>query len=145
MWNSLIILSFLNLPVGSLSATSKQQDSYISGITSLQARYLNYNCSAADDSVLRVCRTHIDQSKIPRGDHTDKFKAEQLKVNVLCLKGEIDKGITVAREMYEEARKLNHSVGKALALQSIGATYMYTGQYKQAFASFSEVKSFLPD
>lgn len=133
------IIFFLYFSCGSLYAISTKNDSCFSVITTLSARYLNYNCSAANDSVISICKEVADWCTT-HNNYTQKFQAEQVAVNALCLQGHIDEGIKMAKEMYETAKQLNHSLGKALALQAIGATYMYTGQYTQALATFSEAR-----
>ncbi len=60
-------------------------------------------------------------------DWNTAFLAAQIKVNATCLKGGTGEAIVQAQEMYEKAKLLNSSRGRALSLQAIGDTYMHTG------------------
>lgn len=135
----IFILFSLVLLCANLHAISTRSDSLFSKIISLSSKYLNYNCSTDSDSIVKICK-EVSQWSTAHNNYIQKFEAEQLAVNVLCLTGNIDGGITIAKEMYKTASVLDHPLGKALALQSIGATFMYTGQYTQALATFSEAR-----
>lgn len=134
------IILFLSLFCGNLSAVSPAADSLFPVLTNLSVRYLNYNCSVAGDSVLKICDEAIRQAT-GEEDYMKLFRAGQLAVNAHCLQGDIGRGISMSKEMYEKAKALNTPAGKALALQTIGATYMYTDQYAQALSTFSEALS----
>ncbi len=135
----IVVFICLTLLGGNLYAISSKGDSLFSEVIILSNRYLTYNCSTPDDSVVNLCKETIDWA-VAHDDYTQKFYAEKLLVSVLCIKGEVEQGISITREMYEEAKKLNYPLGKALALQAIGSTYMYTGQYLQALSTFSEAR-----
>lgn len=135
----IFILTLLILLSGKLYAVSTKADSLYPEIKSLSCRYLNYNCSTNNDSIVTICKAAAEWYMI-NNDHVQKFQTEQLIVNALCLTGHIDGGISIAKEMYKTANALNHSLGKALALQAMGATFMHTGQYTQALSTFSEAR-----
>lgn len=135
----IFILFSLILLCANLYATSTRNDSLFSKITSLSSKYLNYNCSTDCDSIVKICK-EASQWFTAHNNYIQKFEAEQLAINALCLTGDIDGGISMAKEMYKTASAQNHRLGKALAIQSIGATFMYTGQYAQALSTFAEAR-----
>ena len=132
-----IFLLFSIVWFGNSYAISNPTDSVFLKTNILANRYLNYNCSTSNDSVIKICREAIDWSTV-HDHHLGKLYAEQLLVNALCLEGDIEQGITIAKEMYKAAKASDSPLEKGLALQAIASTYMHTGQYTQAQTAFSE-------
>lgn len=80
--------------------------------------------------------------KNPRkqNDLKTAFIVAQIKVNTTCLEGETGEAIVQAHEMYDKAKDLKYSVGRALSLQAMGDTYMHAGLYALAAETFWQPK-----
>lgn len=132
----LIIFISCNL---TMHAAMANADTLSQKIHSFSARYLNYNCSHSGDSVLFFCSETEKRADL-RKDLRSKFRAQQVAVNALCLRGDIGLGIATSGRMYEEAKGQYDPLVTALAVQSFGATYLHSGEYRQALETFAEAE-----
>lgn len=105
-------------------------------LLSLSNRNLTYSTTAAwKDSILTLC-TEIEPEYWKSKDYSTAFLIAQIKVNTTSLEGETGEAIVQAHEMYDKAKQLKSSEGRALSLQAIGDTYMHTGLYALAAETF---------
>lgn len=138
------ILFLLFLLVGDFQAFSLPAGSLPEKVRNLSGRYLNYYCSTPADSVFAIC-TQAENQATKQLDYTEKFLSQLLSVNAFCIKGDMGLAIDIAGRMYQDAKKMNHQFGSALALQAIGSTYMYAGQYPEADTTFAEAEKLMSE
>lgn len=98
---------------------------------------LNYIGFVSEDRILDLC-AKMERLARKEKDYDNLFRIQLIAVNSNCLKGNLGQAVCRAREMYNEARKLNSELGIALAIQAIGDTYMYSNELSQAYAAFEE-------
>lgn len=108
------------------------------------AKNLNYGSPIPENDILALC-TQNELLARKAGDYDNLFRIGQVSVNSSCLKGDLGLAINKAREMYEEAKRRKNDLGIALAIQSIGDTYMHAGQYDQALTTFAEAESYMKE
>ena len=118
------------------NAVNAQSIHKLPHLLSLSNRNLIYSTTSVwKDSILALC-AEVEQEAWESEDWNTAFLAAQIKVNATCLKGGTGEAIVQAQEMYEKAKLLNSSRGRALSLQAIGDTYMHTGLYALAVETF---------
>lgn len=135
----LVILAFYTACASSAFATSLSDSESLRLLYALSVKNLNYGSSVSESEILTLCdRNELQARKV--GDYDEVFRIGQISVNSSCLKGDLGLAINKARGLYEEAKKQDHKLGIALAIQSIGDTYMHAGQNEQALATFAEAE-----
>lgn len=108
----------------------------LSHLLSLSNRNLIYSTTSVwKDSLLTLC-AEVEQEVWKSDNLNTAFLAAQIKVNATCLEGGTGEAIVQAQGMYEKAKQLNSSRGRALSLQAIGDTYLHTGLYALAVETF---------
>ena len=96
------------------------------------------------DSILKLC-AEIGEESWKQNDLKTAFIVAQIKVNTTCLEGETGEAIVQAHEMYDKAKDLKYSEGRALSLQAMGDTYMHAGLYALAAETFLAAEAELKD
>ena len=110
-------------------------------LLSLSNRSLTYSTTAAwKDSILMLC-TEMEPESWKSEDYSTAFLIAQIKVNTTSLNGETGEAIVQAHGMYDKAKQLKSSEGRALSLQAIGDTYMHTGLYALAAETFEAAET----
>lgn len=144
---SILILLFFTvyLFAGQGNTIKAQSIQKLPELFSLSNRNLTYSTTSAwTDSILKLC-AEIGEESWKQNDLKIAFIVAQIKVNTTCLEGETGEAIVQAHEMYDKAKDLKYSEGRALSLQAMGDTYMHAGLYALAAETFLAAEAELKD
>ena len=108
----------------------------------LAGRNYNYSSAISEEEVLQLCRK-MESLARDGEDFENLFFIQQVTVNSYCLEGNFGLAVNKAQQMYDEAKKLNSSIGLALSIQAMATTYMHSSQNKQALETFEEASEIL--
>ena len=143
MKQTVLLWSILSIAIMQSAFSASLSDSeLLRRLYALSVKNLNYGSPIPEDDILALC-TESERLAREAEDNDELFRIGQISVNSSCLKGDIVLAINKARGMYEEAKKCKSDIGIALAIQSLGDTYMHAGQYKQALTTFAEAENYM--
>ena len=127
-----------------LNATPVSNDAELYHLYALASKNLNYSSSVPDECIIELC-TKVEKRTRDAGDYDNMFRVQLIEVNANCLRGTVGLAVSKAQQMYKLARDLNSDLGKALAIQAMGITFMHSNESKQAYTAFLEAEEKLQD
>lgn len=129
----LVIIMLFSFPLHSEDRNTE----HLSNLEHLMDNYLAYDANTPIDSVI----TWGEQVSpiLEKGNRLELyFRVRQLIVYLYSMRGDIGRSIDGAREMYEKAEKMKHTLGIALSSRAIGDAYYCSNMIKEAIDSYIE-------
>lgn len=112
-------------------------DNHLSILQHLMDENLAYDSIAPIDSV--ICwGQQISPALEQKGEMELFFRLRQLMVHLYSIRGDVGHAIDEARQMYEKAESLNHSLGLALSSRAIGDAYYCSNMAPEAINAYKE-------
>ena len=106
-------------------------------LESIIYKNLTFNQSIHPDSIIRWGE-EVEPILLKNKLYKELFEIKSLVAQTHAMRGDISLAIDKVQLMSDEAKSLNYELGFALAIQSIGDTYMYSNMRSEAISSYKQ-------
>lgn len=122
----------------STTAHSTNQDAgHLALLQSLIDNNITYSNKAGSDSII-LWVNQLSPSLEKKKQYETLFQLKAMTVSAYAARGDISMAVDYARQMYEQAKKMNYLVGIYLSSRAIGDAYLNANMEREAVESYRE-------